>query len=109
MWGTSPLREGRNAVAEDGVVYLIDQDTKEGGSLVVRVGLELGADLDKSRSHSEEQTGLRHGSTHVYLDNAYNIRILGSCSDPLHASGNFYHIPRPPCGKVSRVDHQDLP
>ena len=82
--GTSPLRKGRNVAAEGGVVYLIDQDPEEGGGLIVRIGLELGVDVDdEGRSHCGEQTGLRRESIGVFLNDGCNVRILGSCWDPL--------------------------
>ena len=41
-----PLWEGRSVVSERGVVDLVDEDAEEGDSLVTRVGLELGLDVD---------------------------------------------------------------
>jgi len=57
--GTSPLWDCRDVAPESGVVYLVDQNTEESGSLFVWVGLELGVDFDDERgSHDGEQTGL---------------------------------------------------
>ena len=111
MRGTGPLQESRNVVAEGGVVYLIDQDSEEGGGLVVRIRLELGADLDdEGGSYGGKQTGLQRGSTHVCLNDGHNVRILGSCSNPRRASSeNPYHIPQPPCGNVRRIRPEDPP
>ena len=46
MWGTGPLRDGRSATVESGVVHLVDEDTEEGSGLFVRVWLELRVDQD---------------------------------------------------------------
>ena len=54
-----PLWEGGNVVSEGGVVRLVDENTKEGGSLVIGIGLELRVELDdKSGGDRREQTSL---------------------------------------------------
>jgi hypothetical protein len=40
------LRESRNGVSEGGVVDFVDEDAEEGSSLIVRVWLEVGINLD---------------------------------------------------------------
>ena len=57
--GAGPLWEGRNVVAEGGVVDLVDQDMEEDGSLVVRIRLDSGVGLDnEGGSYGRKQTGL---------------------------------------------------
>jgi len=54
-----PLWEGRNVVAECGVVDLVNQDAEESRCLVVRVLLELGVDVDdECGGDGGEQTSL---------------------------------------------------
>ena len=78
--GAGPLWEGRNVVAEGGVVDLVYQDTEEGRSLVVRIRLEFGIDLDdEGRSYGGKQTSLWHELIRVYPHDGNNIRILTSC------------------------------
>jgi len=56
---TCTLWEGRNVVAERGVVDLVDQDAEEGRCLVVRVLLELRVDVDdECGGDGGEQTSL---------------------------------------------------
>ena len=56
---TCPLWEGRNVVAERGVVELVDQDAEESRYLVVRVLLEVRVDVDdERRGDGGEQTSL---------------------------------------------------
>ena len=51
--------EGRNIVSEGGVIDFVDEDAKEGRSLVVGVWLEAGVDLnDECGGDSREQTSL---------------------------------------------------
>ena len=51
--------KGWNTVPERGVVDLIDEDAQQGSSLVVRIGLELGVDIeDKCRCDGGEQASL---------------------------------------------------
>jgi hypothetical protein len=53
------LWENWDIVPEGGVVDLIDENTKEGCSLVVWIGLKLRVDLDyKCGGDCGEQTGL---------------------------------------------------
>jgi len=53
------LWEGRNVVAERGVVELVDQDAEESRYLVVRVLLEVRVDVDdERRGDGGEQTSL---------------------------------------------------
>jgi len=54
-----PLRYRGRVISERAVVEFVDKDAKEGGSLVVRVGLEVGVDFDNEcRGDGREQTGL---------------------------------------------------
>ena len=54
------MGKGGSVVPEGGVVDLVDEDAEEGGSLVTRVGLELGLDVeDECRGNGGEQTSLR--------------------------------------------------
>ena len=46
MGRAGPLWEGGSVVSEGSVVDLVDEDAEEGDSLVTRVGLELGLDVD---------------------------------------------------------------
>ena len=56
---TVPLWESGNIVSEGGVIDLVDEDAKEGGSLVVGIRLKLRVDLnDKRGSHCGEYAGL---------------------------------------------------
>ena len=58
-WGTIPLWDGRNVVAEGGVVYLVDEDAEEVGGVLGRIRLEFGIDLDnKGRCYGGKQTSL---------------------------------------------------
>ena len=53
------MRDRRNVVTKSGVVYLIDEDTEEGGGLFIRVLLELRLNLDdECRRHCGKQTSL---------------------------------------------------
>ena len=71
MGRASPLWEGRRVVSEGSVVDLVDEDAEEGGSLVTRVGLELGLDVeDECGGDSGEQTSLRPRQ-HVYTGVSY--------------------------------------
>ena len=59
LWRTVPSWQSGNVTTECGVVDLINQDTKEGGSLLARIRLKLGLDLgDERGSYNGEQTGL---------------------------------------------------
>ena len=81
------MRDGRNVVAEGGVVYLVDEDTEEGSGVCVRIGLEFGVDLDdEGRGYGRKQTSLLHESARVCLNDALNIRILRCCPGHRHAS-----------------------
>ena len=40
------MRESGDVVSEGGVVELINKKAKEGGSILVGIGLELGVDLN---------------------------------------------------------------
>ena len=54
-----PSWEGRDVVSEGGIVDFVDEDAKEGNSLVVWVWLEIGIDLDdEGGGDSREQTSL---------------------------------------------------
>ena len=111
VWWTSPrLWEGGSVVAVGGIVHLIDEEAEESGGLFVRIGLELGVDLDdKGGSDGGEQTSLRRESTHVYLDDVYNIRISGSHpSRPYISSEIPYRTPPPPCRSIRRILCEDL-
>ena len=44
--GTSPPWDCRDIAPESGVIHLVDQNAEESGGLLIRVGLELGVDLD---------------------------------------------------------------
>ena len=67
MWGPGPLWEGGNVVAERSVVDLVNEDTQQSSSLVVRSGLELGVDLDdKCGSDGGKQSSLIRLSTGVH-------------------------------------------
>jgi len=72
VWGTGPLREGGRVVSEGGIVDLVDEDTEEGGSLTVRVGSELGLDIDDEYGgDGGEQTSLwpsEHVDTQVLCE-----------------------------------------
>ena len=46
VWGSCPLWESGNVVAECGVVDLVNQDAQQSGSLIVWIGLELRVDFD---------------------------------------------------------------
>ena len=65
VYGTGPLWDCRNVVAESGIVNLVDEDVEESDCLLVQIWLELGLDLDdECRSHSGEQTSLYARSAH---------------------------------------------
>jgi hypothetical protein len=54
-----PLWESGDVASEGGVVNLVDENTKEGGSLIVWIGFELRVYLDdEGRGDYGEQTGL---------------------------------------------------
>ena len=54
-----PLWESGSVATEGGVVDLVDENTEECGSLLARVGLELGLDIeDESSGDGGEETGL---------------------------------------------------
>ena len=54
-----PLGEGGNVAPKGGVVDLVNEEAKEGSSLVVRIRLELGIHLDdKCGGDCREQTSL---------------------------------------------------
>ena len=57
---TSPrLWDGRDVIAESGVVHIVEDDTEESSGLLVWVRLEFGVDLDdEGGSDGGEQTGL---------------------------------------------------
>ena len=82
--GSSPgLWDDGNGVAEGGIVHLVNEDTEEGGSLFVRIGLELGVDLDdEGGSDGGEQTSLRHKSIHVaeHCGQHTNINVVSRSS-----------------------------
>ena len=51
--------KGRNAVAKGGLVHIIEDDTEEGGGLLIWIGLKLGVDLDdEGGSDGREQASL---------------------------------------------------
>ena len=51
--------DGRDVIAESGVVHIVEDDTEESSGLLVWVRLELGVDLDdEGGSDGGEQTGL---------------------------------------------------
>jgi len=71
-----PLLERRNVAIESGVVYVVNEDSKEGVRLVVGVRLEFGADLDdECRCYGGEQTGLRLYLEYVELSGEHDSRI----------------------------------
>jgi hypothetical protein len=82
------LWECGRVVAEGGVVDLVEKDAEESGCLVVRIGLELGVDLDdERRGDGGEQTGLWPGQrVHTTLNLMRNSRRSESCSNPRRAS-----------------------
>jgi len=58
-WGTSPLWNCRNVVAEGCVIDLVNENTEESSRLIARVGLELRLDMyDEDGSYDGEKTGL---------------------------------------------------
>ena len=68
VWGTIPPWDCGDIVPESGVVHLVDEDAEESGGLFIRVGLELGIDLDdEGGSHDGEQTGLSSELARVRL------------------------------------------
>ena len=63
---TGPLGKGGGVVSERGVVDLVNEDAKESGSLIARVGLELRLDIEnESRGDGREQTSLLSLSVRV--------------------------------------------
>ena len=80
---TCPLWECRRVVSEGGVVKLVDKDTEEGCSYVVRILLEVGVDLDdECGGDGGEQTSLSpplaHGRQTRYETHEYEsgVQIL---------------------------------
>ena len=67
MWGPGPPREGGNVVAECSVVDPVNEDAQQSSGLVVRIGLELGVDLDdKCGSDGGKESSLIRLSTGVH-------------------------------------------
>ena len=67
MWGPGPLGKDGSVPSEGGVVDLVDEDAEEGGSLIARVGLELGLDIENEcGSDGGEQTSLSPSSVCIY-------------------------------------------
>ena len=109
-WRTGPLWNCGGIIAESGVIYLMDEDAEESGSLFVRVRLELGVDLDdEGRGNGGEQTSLWSESTRVYPNNLQDSRISTSCSNRRRISCQMpCRTPRPPHGNFHRIEIEYL-
>ena len=59
VWGAVPLWEGGSIVSKGGIIDLVNKDTEEGDGVIVRVGSELGLDIDdECGGDGREQTSL---------------------------------------------------
>jgi len=68
--GTSPLRDCGDVVSKGSVVNLVYENTEESGRFAVRVGLELGLDVDdECGSQDGEKTGLNTVSARRRVSN----------------------------------------
>ena len=101
----------RSVATECSVVNLVDEDTKKGGRLLVRILLELWVDLNDERgSDGREQTSLWPESVRVHLRNLRNSRILVSCSNRRRTSSRSpYRTPQLLCDIPRRIETEGPP
>ena len=84
---TSPLWEGGRVVAKGGIVNLVDKNTEESCSLIIRVWLEMTVDLNNEcRGDGREQTRLEPVLAHTNQNpRRYSQRSV-LCPNPHHTS-----------------------
>jgi hypothetical protein len=109
--GASPLWKGGDITSEGGIVYLVDEYTKEGSSLVVGIRLQLRADIDyECGGDGRKQTGLTSTLVSMCLSKPLrNIQRLRLCSGLRRASSGIpCHIHRQPYGSLHKNGLGDL-